>query len=913
MRMRDLQKRGIPKPIIDIWCETESEDLLPIQDQAIAEHGVLDGQSVVIAAPSSAGKTFVAEVAAVASSLRRKHTLFLVSHKAIAEEKFADFRRKYSAYGLKVIISTGDQRTHDDALAQGDFQIAVLTYEKCMGFLVTSPQVVEQCSLLVVDEVQTLSDPERGPNLELLLTRVRTLAPDLQIIALSGVLPSPNRLDEWLGATFVQSDKRPIPLREGICRTDGTVRYWDAARGSEATERLGDFQSEDIDQLIVKAVKALVTAGEQVLVFAPTRPESERLAKLLASALALESATAAIERVGESEPSPLQDDLIRVLERGVAFHNADLLPGERFALEDSYRKGEVRLMVSTSTLAMGVNMPAKTVIIADPIKYVRDPMSRRSVKENLSVAEYKNMIGRAGRYKWKDEFGRSLLIALTQHDEDSLWESYVAATPEELQPRFGERTISRQVLFLVASGVAETQEGLAAFLSRTYSHLVDSEGLLLTTLDSDVAAALGEAKELALVVDEDGRLTATNHGALCAQSGLEMETYAELRDWATSSESDPDDFLATLASATEVADKAPRLTTAEFRAGRATQAFEALRAEMDLPEGIRYLADQAADYDQANQLRAALGMTMWSEEGTLRNITRVLGLRGARVRALAEQASRLAETTADIARIEDLPHEFIANLRLLARRLVHGVRADCLELAELRLRHGSRGLYRRLVDEGVCTPEQVLDMPLGELSRLVPRRIAEELKRRSIQGLEDEYERHKYRHLARISKVARDGALLQRLYEQTGEDLSRAVAEILNSDQLNITARHITRQRRGEVDVVAETEEETRVAISVTASDRNSKPIGLKKAGEVLAGGARYKPDAYVVIGRPRFHDDAVANADSIVRAGTNYKLIPMDVFAEMYVRVLEGDLPPNEFRRILAEERGVISMEFLG
>ena len=221
MRMRDLEGMKIPKDVVDVWCAAESEELLPIQQEAIATHGILAGRSVLIAAPSSSGKTFIAEVAVVAAALRREKALFLVSHKAIAEEKFADFRSKYSDYGLRVLISTGDHRTYDEDLSGGNFDLAVLTYEKCLGFLVSIPAMIRQCSLLVVNEVQMLGDPERGPDLELLLTRVRALSPQTQVIALSGVIPSPNRLDEWLGASSLGSQDRPIPLERGCAGVMG--------------------------------------------------------------------------------------------------------------------------------------------------------------------------------------------------------------------------------------------------------------------------------------------------------------------------------------------------------------------------------------------------------------------------------------------------------------------------------------------------------------------------------------------------------------------------------------------------------------------------------------------------------------------------------------------------------------------
>src|ERR1051325_1910425 len=105
---RLVTQHNIPQEIVDIWRQEEGENLLDIQTAAIEDFKLLEGNSLLITAPSSSGKTFVGEVAAVNSYFERKKTIFLVPMKAIAEEKYLEFVQKYRDFGLRIAISTHD-------------------------------------------------------------------------------------------------------------------------------------------------------------------------------------------------------------------------------------------------------------------------------------------------------------------------------------------------------------------------------------------------------------------------------------------------------------------------------------------------------------------------------------------------------------------------------------------------------------------------------------------------------------------------------------------------------------------------------------------------------------------------------------------------------------------------------------
>src|SRR5437867_3109114 len=175
-----LANQGFPSSIFSAWEAEGMCELLPIQLRAV-EAGVLTGKSCVVIGPTSCGKTFVGEMVCVKQVLMNRPSLYLVPFKALAEEKHVDFTKKYARpeIGATVLISTADHREHDRQLAEGDFNIAVLTYEKLSVLLVLHPTLLSSVGALVVDEIQMISDETRGAELELLITRIRQLSPNL--------------------------------------------------------------------------------------------------------------------------------------------------------------------------------------------------------------------------------------------------------------------------------------------------------------------------------------------------------------------------------------------------------------------------------------------------------------------------------------------------------------------------------------------------------------------------------------------------------------------------------------------------------------------------------------------------------------------------------------------------------------
>jgi helicase len=166
MKIDALEAYNVPQDILAIWRATIGPELLPVQERAIKEFGLLGDKNLVVASPTSSGKTFIGEMAAVKAARQNTKVIYLAPQRALVDEKYRELSERYEKVGLKVVASSRDHREHDEAIQAGDFKIAVIVVEKLQGLLVTRPNLLEEVGLIVVDELQLITDEDRGPTLE---------------------------------------------------------------------------------------------------------------------------------------------------------------------------------------------------------------------------------------------------------------------------------------------------------------------------------------------------------------------------------------------------------------------------------------------------------------------------------------------------------------------------------------------------------------------------------------------------------------------------------------------------------------------------------------------------------------------------------------------------------------------------
>lgn len=216
-----LIRDKIPKEQYEI-LEKEITKLRPSQEKSIKK-GLLDGKNLLVCTPTASGKTLIAELAAIKSIIEgRGKAVYIVPLKALASEKYKDFRRKYDKIA-KIALSIGDIDSSDPYLAEYDFIIT--TSEKLDSLIRHHSPWLSNVSVVIVDEIHLLNDPGRGPTLEILLTILKQLLKNVQIIGLSATIGNAEELAEWLKADLVVDDWRPVKLHKGVY-LEGEVEFY---------------------------------------------------------------------------------------------------------------------------------------------------------------------------------------------------------------------------------------------------------------------------------------------------------------------------------------------------------------------------------------------------------------------------------------------------------------------------------------------------------------------------------------------------------------------------------------------------------------------------------------------------------------------------------------------------------------
>lgn len=529
----ELASHGFPQPLIDQWTERFPAGLNPLQLRAVNEFGVLAGKSLLTVAPTSSGKTMVGELAAVQAILAGKKAVFLLPYRALVNEKFEEFTARYGAAGLRVARCSGDASDGVAPVLSGKYDLAVFTYEMFLNMALSSPRMLNQLGLVVLDEGQFITDPGRGMTVELilaLLLRARERGIEPQLIVLSAVIGKLNGFDKWLGMPVLHSRDRPVPLVEGVLDRQGMFQFVDAA-GSTKTENL--IPSRSIVQrrdkpsgqdVIVPLVQKLVADGEKIIIFRNMRGSAQGCAKYLASEIGKPPASAVLATLPTQDLTAASQDLRDCLKGGTAFHNANLLRAEREAIERGFRSadGGIHVLGSTTTLAAGINTPASTVILAENEFVGEDGRA-------FTVAEYKNMAGRAGRLGY-NETGKAIILAETPIERAQLFRKYVLGVPEDVVSSFQPKALPTWTLRLLSQVRGVRADEIPGLLVNTFGgySAAGANPQWATHIAADLAVLVHRLLQAGLA-EQDGEIVhltllgrAVGKSSLTLESGLRL-------------------------------------------------------------------------------------------------------------------------------------------------------------------------------------------------------------------------------------------------------------------------------------------------------------------------------------------------------------------------------------------------------
>ncbi|MEW6214784.1 MAG: DEAD/DEAH box helicase [Nitrospirota bacterium] len=712
MVISDLSAYGGSVRLMEILVSVGLKELYPPQALAI-EAGLLKGwDSFVVAAPTASDKTLIAEMAALKVFFETGgKVVYLVPLRALAREKYEDFSKKYKDIGMKVVQSTGDYDSADPWLYDADLIIS--TNEKMDSLIRHRASWLKDVTLVVADEIHLLGDPHRGPTLEIVLTRLRWMNPELRFIALSATIPNAAEIARWLGARLIESDWRPVPLKEGVYFNGATIFNDGIVNWTPQESYL------DIANLALETIK---DAG-QALIFVNTRKATETVARKVSvhvTSLLTEQERAFLKRLSEevikasSEPTRICRKLAECVNEGVAFHHAGINSSQRRLIEDAFRVNKIKLVAATTTLAMGLNLPSRRVIIRDWWRYE----SGHGIQP-IPVIEIKQMSGRAGRPGF-DKYGEAVIIARNKRDERYLFKNYITGGPEMIDSQLAyESALRTHILASIAGAFTRNKAELIDFLRNTFfAHQKRTDNL--SSITDDIVDFL---KTEGMIVSDKKGLVATRFGHRVSELYIDPLTGVIIRD-ALHQPKEKEIFplLHMIAHTPDI--MLLSLRKKDFE--EILDVFNAHADELLISEEERYPTDEIL-----SELKTASLLMQWIIETPEDSIVGHFGVGPGDLRTFVDLSNWLLYSAGEIAKVFGLK-EAVKVLFQLRTRVFYGVREELLPLVTLR--GIGRVRARNLYNSGYRNLKEIKEATAEELAKVptIGKAIAEDIRRQMI-------------------------------------------------------------------------------------------------------------------------------------------------------------------------------------
>ncbi len=419
-------------PAFDDFVNLLKYPLDPFQEQACRE--LAAGKSVLVAAPTGAGKTVIGEFAIHLAISKQLKVFYTTPIKALSNQKYAELVARYGSE--RVGLLTGDTNQN------GDAQIVVMTTEVLRNMIYANSDSLISLGFVVMDEVHYLADRFRGAVWEEVILH---LPRDVKIVSLSATVSNAEEFGAWLDevrgeTSIIVSEIRPVPLVQHVLFGDELLPLFDQdGKGNRVNPELVHKHATKLKQPAHKPTRGRRGWGDR-----PELARIERLSKpevveileeeellpaifFVFSRAGCESAVKAcisggirlttteekqeIRRVVEEKTYSIADEdlntlgyfeWLAALERGVAAHHAGMLPAFKEVVEELFLRKLVRVVFATETLALGINMPARTVVLERLDKFNGES------RVQITPGEYTQLTGRAGR-RGIDTIGHSVI------------------------------------------------------------------------------------------------------------------------------------------------------------------------------------------------------------------------------------------------------------------------------------------------------------------------------------------------------------------------------------------------------------------------------------------------------------------------------------------------------------------------
>lgn len=811
MKIKDLKNYGIPSCILDIWEEHYSPCLLPLQEEGVRNYGILDcgecgndrtgrmnptptfaktererthndgiaNKNLLVIAPPSSGKSFLAEMAATAHIIHRKKCIHLSPFRFYAEEKYAHLKDLYGNYGVEIIISTRNRKEDDCRLIQGDYKLAVMDCEKFNYFLLIYPEFLTDVSLVIIDEMQIIDDPRWGPLLEEIIDHLlkKDLA-DLRIIALSALIENQDVLLKWFPAHPLISYPRPTEVRKGMVR-EGVFKYT-TSKEEKDWQREIFFKPEAVRDncfadYLLETVKYFMKRGELTLIFFATPAESRDWAGWLAACLespAAVTASCAIEELKGMEDTLSRKELSEVLEKGVAYHNPELSWEERNLVETYLKKGEIKVVCAAVKYSIGINLPFKNIILPSDKVHNNDGNYLHDYRTGLDFIDIENMGGRAAN----QSFGRIIFLAYSLLSETIYQNTYLNSTGNSKHRRKAaikqlakeENGLLTYLLRLTVNYQLKQKE-IKEYLKEGATHLFGYWHFCFKreSVEEKINRYLNILKGHKLIREiKGGILSPTVNGIFITALKIKVETYLFFKYWMGYSKKGGVSELEILLLLAFSADgKALPIPFSPFfrddehrgscsrgggwscsRGSSCKGNYWNKLLHLIFKEGdedkrlyrdkimLKKIKEKALPLEDYLAFKKTCLLYDWiKRDKDIKTIEQENGLYGGAVRVLGEGFSWLADNLMEIAKEAgwktDREEDF-NKIKILSERLIDGIEEEGLKLARMRIPGLSRYYIRRLLEAGYTDEECLKGASEEQLSKILPKRLVNRVQKR---------------------------------------------------------------------------------------------------------------------------------------------------------------------------------------
>jgi len=687
-----IDKLDLPDSAIEFLKSQGFEKLYPPQVDSV-KSGLLDGKSILVSAPTASGKTLIAMLAMFSYlSKNNGKVVYLSPLRALAAEKFTEFKKLEKIVigkKIKVGVSTGDFDGIEKNLEKSD--ILILTNEKMDSVIRHGVEWIDEIGLVISDEVHLIGDENRGPTLEMILTQLKLLDSKPQIVGLSATITNSDEIANWLDCKLVKNDWRPVPLSEGVCdggevtMNDGNI--FDVERSLRGTP---------ID-LGVQSVKQ----GGQSLVFAETRTRSKSLATKAADVISqmlkknelkeLEKTSKKI--LSQNENTEIVKTLAILVKKGVAFHHAGLNQNCREIIEKEFRNGTIKLLSSTPTLAAGVNLPARRVVISNINRY------NAKIGRNMpiSILEYKQLCGRAGRPQY-DDYGESIIVGSGNVEE--LTEHYINGEPEPIISKItDDKSLRTHILSVIVTHPGIKKDEILEFFLQTLGGLQSRKPTIKFAIDISLRFLSSEF----LIIKKGERYAATEFGKKTSMLYIDPLTATRFRDAVENVSQDRKHTFGFLHLISNCEEFFPKFSLRNKDYESASLLIENNSSE---------LLEPISEYDCS---RSLLALQAWITESSELSLSDSFSIESGDMHRMAEMANWLSYCLREISKHVDRA-DLLEELDDFRKRIVYGIREELLDL--VRVKGIGRVRARILYKHKIKNLDDLAKIPVNKLAEI---------------------------------------------------------------------------------------------------------------------------------------------------------------------------------------------------